>query len=167
MMNKGRAEIIWRAIKVVEANLLRLMILAAVVLLVSQLWPVNPAEQMLGSSAELEDLMAPASKAASDEKEVITQTPYLTLELQGVSALAKATVLVNGAKVADFADKTVTVRVQSGDVVGIDGSFYHRTALVKVMHSSPQVKYPQEGQEIVVNSRLVSLKPVVCDLVAR
>lgn len=166
-MKKGRAEFVWRLIKVLEANLLRLMLLAAVVLLVIQLWPVNPVEQILGHNAQLEDLMAPQTNTASEEQEVINQAPYITLELQGVSSLAKATVLVNGTKVGDFANKSVTVRVRPGDILSIDGSFYHRTALVTVVQCSPLVKYPKEGQEIMVNSRLVALSPVQYSSIAR
>ncbi|MHB8171325.1 MAG: hypothetical protein ACYDG6_07255 [Thermincolia bacterium] len=81
----------------------------------------------------------------------------VTLQVENFSSLAKAKVMVNGLKAADFIEKQVSVKVRHGDLLAVDGSFYQQAIKVKVLDTSPVIKRPEEGREFLIRSGITEL----------
>jgi hypothetical protein len=89
-----------------------------------------------------------ARVTASDTYQSIFAT--ITIQCENYSSLEKAVLLINGKEVGDFRDKKITVKVSSGDVLAIDGSFYVHELIFKVAATSENVAQPEIGQVIRV-----------------
>lgn len=74
----------------------------------------------------------------------------ITIQCENFSSLEKAVLLINGKEVGDFRDKEITVKVSSGDVLAIDGSFYVHEIIFKVVAVSENVVQPEIGQVVRV-----------------
>lgn len=102
--------------------------------------------QKLEESNQLQPVLAPDKEMGS-----------ITLELTNFSAMEKAVILVNGQVVADFREKRVTIPVNSGDTLEVDGSFYQYPLAILIQDVSNNVGYPKENQVIKVEQSRVNL----------
>ena len=74
----------------------------------------------------------------------------ITLELTNYSSLGKALVLVNGQVAGDFREKRITIPVQAGDTVEVDGSYYQYPLSILVLQVSDNIASPKEKQVVKV-----------------
>ncbi len=77
-------------------------------------------------------------------------TGSITLELTNYSSLEKALVLVNGQVAGDFREKRITIPVQAGDTVEVDGSYYQYPLSILVQQVSDNIASPKAKQVIKV-----------------
>ena len=84
----------------------------------------------------------------------------ITLSLENYSSMQKAKILVNDQPVADFQNRVVTVNVNDGDKIAIDGSFYKRSFRVKIVEASANLDKPEIEQEFLIRSKIVSIGQV-------
>ena len=74
----------------------------------------------------------------------------ITLELTNYSSLEKALVIVNGQVAGDFREKRITIPVQAGDTVEVDGSYYQYPLSILVLQVSDNIASPKEKQVVKV-----------------
>jgi hypothetical protein len=74
----------------------------------------------------------------------------VTIQCSNFTSLDKAVLLINGEEVGNFSDKQLTVKVQEGDVLAIDGSFYIHELVFEVVAASQNVAQPEIGQTVLV-----------------
>lgn len=74
----------------------------------------------------------------------------VTIQCSNFSSLDKAVLLINGDEVGSFKDKQLTIKVQDGDVLAIDGSFYIHEVTFEVVAASENVAQPEIGQTVLV-----------------
>lgn len=83
-----------------------------------------------------------------EESGISAWTPgsqVITFSLQDYSLMPYVRVLVNDEVRGSFDSRYVTVAVQEGDVIALDGTFYDRPVAVEVMDVSGGVKNPLRG----------------------
>ncbi|NLO89709.1 MAG: hypothetical protein GX088_05195 [Clostridia bacterium] len=78
----------------------------------------------------------------------------VTVQVENFSSLEKAVLLINGKEVSDFRNKQVTVKVNQGDVLAIDGTYYVHELIFKVVSVSENVEQPKKGQVVKVNGNV-------------
>jgi len=84
----------------------------------------------------------------------------VTFYLHDYSLLPYVRVVVNGEVKGAFSSRYVTVAVQEGDSLALDGTFYNRPVKVEVLDVSGGVKSPRRGDLIQINGGLVKLGQV-------
>lgn len=131
----------------VEKFLIRMVIVTAVTLVVVQALVVD------------EPFSTVMARVGADTEPTVTDAhwsePRVTLYLENYSTLPHLAVLINGSKVDVFDDRYVTVPVQDGDKIELDGTFYQQEIQVKVLNISDQVKQPAIDEEILVSEDVV------------
>ncbi|MCL6609903.1 MAG: hypothetical protein K6T66_00025 [Peptococcaceae bacterium] len=84
-------------------------------------------------------------------------SPVVTFYLKDYSLMPYLRVVVNGEVAGSFKNRYVTVPVQDGDVIALDGTFYNRPVAVEVLGVSAGVAFPAEGGVITLDGNLVTL----------
>ncbi len=142
----------------VEGLLLRATIAACVLLVLAQAFLTrDQARRYLSYVDRLEGVSlavvteetAKTTDAGRDEAQRQPQGPWVTIRLEGRSSAGAALVLVNGEAVARFRQATVTVCVDDGDLIEIDGADYRTELRFKVVAASPEMMEPVSGLQIV------------------
>ncbi len=121
-----------------ERFLVRLVIAAAVLLVLVQAWAVQSPTAGLLDMAGLDEYGPVAAMGNNDQDKAVV----MTFELLDYSALGRAQVLVNGLPAADFSTRYTTVKVAPGDAVEIDGTFYDRSFRIKLLDVYPVAVKP-------------------------
>ncbi|MEG6616257.1 hypothetical protein V6C27_07445 [Peptococcaceae bacterium 1198_IL3148] len=133
----------------IEKILIRMVVVTAVTLVVVQALvvdePFNTVMARVGTDTE------PTATT------VHWSEPRITLYLENYSALPHMSVLVNGNEVDVFDDRYVTVPVQHGDRVELDGTFYQQEIKVRVLNISDQIEEPLVDKQVIINSNVVSV----------
>jgi len=155
MQNRRWEDVLWRAVEKGERILLRVVIFSFVTLVVVQSLLSDDSMRLYLSWAErlegepLQVWSESASRVTDSESGIFA---HMTIELKGFSALAKADLLINGKKIADFRQKRVTVKIYPSDVIEVDGSFYARPLEFEVVNLSANVETPNLHQHVQTNS---------------
>lgn len=163
-MEKRRwEEKFWSTAAKGEKLLLKVVVLGFVALVIAQSLLTNDSMRFYLSWAErLEgepfgEWVSSSARVMDSQSELFAN---LTVELQDFSSLAKAGLLINGEKAADFRLKQVTVKVFPGDTIEIDGSFYSRPLTFKVVQASSHLSQPCLHQLVQTDSNRVFLGKV-------
>ncbi|MBM7854666.1 hypothetical protein JOC37_001044 [Desulfohalotomaculum tongense] len=137
-----------------EKFIMRLVILTAVLLVVVQALVVNDPFRTVTA-------MVGADTAATvNSTSVRWSEPHITLYLENYSALPRLSVLVNGDKAGQFNHRYVTIPVHDGDVVEIDGSFYNREVIVRVLNTTGEVVEPVVDKQLRIKGQLTTVSTV-------
>ncbi|MBO8168327.1 MAG: hypothetical protein H0Z35_03960 [Thermoanaerobacteraceae bacterium] len=147
-----------------EKYLIRVVVTGVILLVIVQAYIFQDSTRFYMSFSErLNQEVAkfyrqyPRARPTSSE---VTAFATVTIRLVNFSTLQKARLLINDVEVTDFREKQVTVKVNPGDVISIDGSYYMHKLVFEVVGTSGNILYPQEGETIEVNGDVVSLRPV-------
>lgn len=82
--------------------------------------------------------------------------PRITFYLENYSRLPHLSVLINDRPVAVFNDRYITVPVQHGDVVSLDGTFYRHEIKIKIINISSEINNKQLiDKQITLKSNIV------------
>lgn len=84
-------------------------------------------------------------------------SPVVTLFLQDYSLMPYVRVVVNGEVKGAFNHRYVTVAVQDGDSLALDGTFYKRPVRVEIFDVSGGVISPGKGRVITLNGNMAPL----------
>ncbi len=168
MTFKGRriafAELFDRWAETAEKYLIRAVVLAMVMLMVAQALTFDdPARFYMSFSQRLNQEVAEFNRQHPEARPAgapVAAFATVTVRLTNFSSLQKAKLLVNGKEMADFRDKQVTVKVNPGDVIAVDGSFYSRKLQFKVVKISGNVVSPGKGEIITVEQNVVPFPAV-------
>lgn len=159
----------------IERFLLRFVIGGLVVLVVAQsLMTSDPirfylsfAERLEGKSLKPENPSVFSSEVVTNPAHTAVNQPVtavpagtLTLSLMNYTSLQKAVLLRNGEPVGDFRDKQLTIRVNDGDQLALDGSFYTYPLSFEVTSISDNITSPKAKQMIEVRHNVVNIGPV-------
>ncbi|MFZ5644142.1 MAG: hypothetical protein ACOY46_11175 [Bacillota bacterium] len=96
--------------------------------------------------------------------DISADTRVITLFLRDYSLLPHMRVLVNGDVRGEFKNRYVTVTVNSGDVVSIDGTYYNMPVRVELLNASKAVTSPRPGDIFNVKGNITTLGKVVTRL---
>lgn len=105
----------------------------------------------------------PAEMSASPSGSVSDWTPghpVLTLYLQEYSLMPYIRVLVNGEVKGAFRSRYVTVAVQDGDTVSLDGTFYNLPVNIEVLDVSSGIISPGKGSVLTLRGNVINLGKV-------
>lgn len=134
-----------------ERALIRLVVvIAGVVMLVQTIIAGNPLQEDAVPVASLERTRPPLTTG-------LLQEHVVTFQLKNYSALPLARVLVNGEPRGEFSDRYVTVFVQEGDLLEVDGSRYSRPLDIEVLDVSKEVLVPAAGDHLRVEGGITCL----------
>lgn len=134
--------------------ILLLIVIATIVMLVQTLRVGEPLPEGAVPVASLERTRPPLYAAD------LMQEPAITFQLKNYSTLPLARVLVNGESRGEFRDRYVTVFVQEGDVLEVDGSRYSRSFDIVVLDVSEEVLVPSAGTRLRVDGGITRLDRV-------
>ena len=101
---------------------------------------------------------------AGTTSDISADTRVITLYLKDYSLLPHMRVLVNGDVRGEFKNRYVTVTVNSGDMISIDGTYYNLPVTVEVLNSSKSVTSPRPGDIFHVKGDIAALGKVVMRL---
>lgn len=134
----------------VEKWLMRMVIITAVALVLTQ--------SVIMKSDPFTSVMARVGSETMNTAH--WNEPRITLYLDNYSALPHLSVLINGKKVSVFSDRYVTIPVQHGDFLEIDGTFYNHSISVKVLNTTEEISLPQVDKELAIESNVVPVGTV-------
>lgn len=138
-----------------ERTLVRLVVVIAVVVMLVQ---------TLRAGDPLRDSAVPVTSLERTRPSFYTadllQEPVITLQLKNYSTLPLARVLVNGESRGEFRDRYVTVFVQEGDIIEVDGSRYNRPLEIEVLDVSKEILVPLAGEHLRVEGGITRLDRV-------
>lgn len=163
MVRRNWEKGIWRLVEKGEKVILRAIIFGLVVLVTAQALLTTDSLGLYLSWAErlegepFSSWSGPVARVMETESTVFG---YITLEMKDYSSLARAYVIINGKKAADFRDKRVIVKVFSNDIVEVDGSFYQRPLKFSVVGISPHLSKPVLNQTIETQGNVALLGKV-------
>ena len=80
---------------------------------------------------------------------------HVTLYLKNYSLLPHLQVLVNGNKAGVFDNRYVTVSVQDGDVIEIDGTFYNHSIIAEVLNTTDDITTPVIEQQLSIENNVI------------
>jgi hypothetical protein len=126
------------------------VVIAAIILLVQAIRVGDPLQEEAIPVASLERSRPPVTSG-------LLQGPVVTFQLKNYSTLPLARVLVNGECRGEFRDRYVTVFVQEGDMIEVDGSRYSRPLDIEVLDVSKEVLVPSAGDHFRVESGITCL----------
>lgn len=86
--------------------------------------------------------------------------PVLTLYLQEYTLMPYVRVLVNGEVKGSFRSRYVTVAVQDGDSVSLDGTFYNLPVNIEVLDVSNGIISPGKGSVLTLQGNVINLEKV-------
>lgn len=86
--------------------------------------------------------------------------PVLTLFLQEYSLMPYVRVLVNGEVKGSFRSRYVTLAVQDGDSVSLDGAFYDLPVNIEVLDVSGGIIRPMKGSVLTLRGNVTHLGKV-------
>lgn len=156
-------EMFERWVEPVEKYLIRAAVVGVLLLVIAQgLMYNNTTEFYMGFSQLLNREVAQFDSEYPQARVTGTSAAFatVTLKLTNYSSLQKAKLLVNGKEVTDFRDSQVTIRVNPGDEIAVDGSFYTHQLNLVVAAVSENIGVPATGEEIVVRQNVVTLPTV-------
>ena len=147
-----------------ERWLLRTVVLFAVMLVAAQWFNNDPVLQAV-SRAGIDTNESIESKEQNAAAQITSAEleHMVTFQLLDYSSLPRAEVLVNGQKVAAFAERFVTVPVADGDVLEIDAKFYQRPVSFKVLDTYGGVKWPQVDDTFKIDGTIKKLGTVILE----
>lgn len=132
-------------VELVERVLIRLAFVAAVVVIAAQALLAGGYPKQAAAP-----VLSPEPVQSSKNSAGILQTPVVTLQLKSYSSLPLAQVLVNGETRGKFHDRYVTVFVQEGDILEVDGTRYNKPFEIEVLDVSRSLASPVTGKKIKV-----------------
>lgn len=103
---------------------------------------------------------APASAA---KVEFNADDPVITLYLKDYSLLPYLKVLVNRELRGTFQSRYVTIPVQNGDSIAVDGTYYREPLSIEILTTSRAITKPHSGEIIHLNGNVAELGQVVAD----
>jgi hypothetical protein len=134
-----------------RALILLVLSIAAAILLVQTLKVGDPLTGDVVPVTSLERTRPPVYTAG------LLQEPVITFQLKNYSTLPLARVLVNGESRGEFRDRYVTVFVQEGDMIEVDGSRYSKPLDIEVLDVSKEVLVPSAGDHLHVEGSITCL----------
>lgn len=137
-----------------ESFLMKTVIFMAVTLVVAQAMLVEDPFRTVMGKVGVEPAFSTAVHTANQGQAVVT------LYLENHSVLPHLQVLVNGNKVAAFDSRYVTVLVQNGDIIEVDGTFYKHNILVKVIDTIGDITNPVVEQQLNIENNVISVQVV-------
>lgn len=129
------------------------VVIAAIIMLVQSLRAGDPLPEDAVPVASLERTHPPLTAG-------LLQEPVVTFQLKNYSTLPLARILVNGESRGEFRDRYVTVFVQEGDLIEVDGSRYSRPLDIEVLDVSKEVLVPSAGDHLRVEGGISCLARV-------
>lgn len=163
MAHKDLNETWWKIIEKFEKILLRVIILGLIALFLAQsLLTVDSMRFYLSWAERLEGEPLPGC-SGSTARVMETDSGIfanLTIELKDFSSLAKADLLINGEKAADFRNKKVIVKVYPEDILEIDGSFYNLPVDFQVVKVSENILEPALNRTVKTENNVALLGKV-------
>ncbi len=129
--------------KILDTIMIRMVAAAALLVLAAQLF-------LTGNPYRSHDYMAPQQAIAGMD----LHKPAVTFRLKGFVSLPRARLLVNGEAAGVFNDRYVTVFVDEGDTLLVDGTRYQRPFEIEVLDVSREVAEPRAGSSVKVNGGL-------------
>lgn len=136
-----------------EKALIKLVVATAALALIAQALLAGDAFRQAAVPAATGEAVRPHLKNSSG----ILERPVVTLRLKNYSSLPHARVLVNGEPRGEFRERYVTVFVQEGDVLEIDGTRYNRPLDIEVLDVSREVVLPAAGSSLRVEGSVATL----------
>jgi hypothetical protein len=158
MVGSNGENTLWKAVQKCEKILLRILVFCFIALIVAQsLLTSDPMRFYLSWAERIEG--EPLQEWSGSSSSVVDSQSglfaHVTLELKDYSSLAKANLLVNQKKVADFRQKQITIRILPGDIIEIDGSFYNQPINFEITKISPNIIESSFQKQIRTNSNVV------------
>ncbi|WP_031515229.1 hypothetical protein [Desulfofalx alkaliphila] len=137
----------------IEKIIIRLVIVTAVLLVVAQTFVLddNPITAVMANVG--------SDKAGYNETAHWSE-PRITFYLENFSSLPHLYVLVNGNKLASFTDRYLTIPVEHGDTIEIDGSFYTHSIQVKVLNVTEDILSPAVDHQLSIENNIVKVDGV-------
>lgn len=167
-MRKFRPRRFWHILEGLERILFRVLIVGFVILALTQLaLPMLLPTDLTTRTLILNDAFEGEKELLSGHNEGVKTAlkankhiGSITFRLDNFSSLQRTKVLVNGQEITDFNEKEVTIGVNDGDEVVIDGSFYKPVIKIRIIELSDNIKNLKLNQEILITSEIVSLGEV-------
>ncbi|WP_366922368.1 hypothetical protein MFMK1_002821 [Metallumcola ferriviriculae] len=163
-MRVSWTEIFERWSETVEKYLIRTVVLGVLLLVVAQALALDePANFYMGFSQLLDREAAEFNRQYPEARSVnapLSAFATVSVRLNKFSALEKAKLLVNGKEVTDFRHPQVTVKVNSGDVISVDGSFYTHQLEFEIVGGTDNIAVPKINAKIEVEGDSASFAPV-------
>lgn len=136
--------------KILDVILIRIVVAAALLVLAAQVFLAGSPYGQGVEPVISRDYMAPQHTAAGRD----LNKPVVTFKLKEYISMPQARLLVNGEAAGVFSSRYVTVSVDEGDTLQIDGTRYERPFEIEVLDVSWEVAEPQPGFSIKVNGSL-------------
>jgi len=134
-----------------EKLLLKLVVLGVLLLIVVQIFMTGDSfRYYLSGTERMEGRPIPVGVEAAATADKVHPMTTITFKLRDFAAAPKVDLKVNGRAVAKFKNGEVTVAVDDGDLIELDGGFYTHQLVFAVKATSGPVSYPKIGQEFVV-----------------
>jgi len=166
-VRKYRRSGFWSTLEKLERTFIRLLVLGFILVAISQvLIPAIFMSDPLARSMILNDSFEGERYSGLNQEPIENAmktkgyAATITLSIENYSSMQKAKILVNEQPVADFQNRIVTIGVNDGDKIAIDGSFYKRSFRVKIVEASANLDKPELEQEFLVRSKKLSIGQV-------
>lgn len=144
----------------IERFLLRLVVLAFAAFFVGQIITAKNPVDRIASVFEGFDGIGLVNEVSEPVQETFSEEAKegeIVLALVNYSSLQKAKVLINGKTAGNFLNKYISLQVEAGDILEIDGTFYNHPVKVKVLRIDDGIKGFKEGQGFTVNGEILTL----------
>lgn len=141
-----------------ERFLFRLIVVGVLLLVVVQVMLAGDTFRYYHSGTErLEGSPVSSGVELAAEGENSKPAALITFKLLDYAAAPKVNLMINNRTVASFTGAEVTVAVEHGDLLELDGAFYTHPLVFKVEGVSGPIAYPQPGQEFIVQQGITAI----------
>ncbi|MGI5921422.1 MAG: hypothetical protein ACOX6I_06770 [Syntrophomonadaceae bacterium] len=156
-----------RFVDKVEKALVRIVVLGLVLMVMVQALMTREQYRLFlswGEQLEGQSINFPVNSTQMDitepEPVIKNSSSEMSISIVGYSSLPKSIIMVNGYKVGNFADPTISFTINDGDVIEIDSRYYNFPIDYKITGISDNVSYPVKGREYTGNQSIVMVGKV-------
>lgn len=157
-----------RFINRVEKSLIRFAVLSLLIMvLVQGLMTADPIRFYLswGERMEGQTIQLPVSVSQEESSSAVEQikSPQakLSISVDKFATLPKTKILINGEEKYNLSEKQVTVDINAGDTIEIDSRSYDFPIDYKIVNTSSNLAYPNQGQIFTGNKTIVMVGEVI------